>query len=142
MSGDLNEPDGIDEGILDEMDEVRSKLGDGIDRLNEDIKNVFDWQAYVRSAPLTSVGIAAAVGYLLAPAIRSYPAPQTGDAHQSSSSGGIFGMLTSMVSATLVRLATGYVTTMVTDQLNPSGDEGVPTHPPVSPPDQTLDLGL
>jgi hypothetical protein len=141
MSGDLNEPDNIDEGILDQMDEVRSKLGDGIDRLNEDIKHVFDWQAYVRSAPLTSVGIAAAVGYLLAPAIRSYPAPQTVGAQQSSSGGGIFGMLTSMVSATLVRLATGYVTTMVADQLNPSPDEGVPT-PPVSPPDQTLDLGL
>jgi len=142
MSDDLNDPDKVDEEIVDQMDEVRSKLGDGIDRLNEDMKQVFDWQAYVRSAPLTSVGIAAALGYLLAPAIRSYPAPQTSDAQQTSSGGGIFGMLTSMVSATLVKLATGYVTTMVSDQFNPPPTEEVPAHSPVSPPDQTLDLGL
>jgi len=140
MSGDASDLENVDdEGIADQMDEVRSKLGGGIERLNEDMRHVFDWQAYVRSAPLTSVGIAAAVGYLLAPAIiRSSRAPQTIQMNPSDSQGGIFSTLSSLAFGSIVRVATGYVTDMLTSApASPAKSE--PSRAPGSPPEQTFD---
>lgn len=62
--GDLNQ-----DGIIDEMDRVRGDLDCEIEDLSESMRSMLDWKAYVRAAPLTSVGVAAAVGYLLAPRI-------------------------------------------------------------------------
>jgi hypothetical protein len=120
MSGeasDIPEPEADlnvgDEAILEQMDEVRGKLGGGIERLNEDVRNVFDWQSYVRAAPLTSVGIAVAVGYLLAPAIRSRPVQQFVPVDSSVKSGGIFSILTSLALTAATRVAGNYVTEML-----------------------------
>jgi len=70
MSSDLDS-DLNQDGIIDEMDRVRENLGGDIEELGERVKKMFDWQAYIRSAPLTSVAAAVVVGYLLAPAIRT-----------------------------------------------------------------------
>jgi len=152
MSGDASDLDNADDefveqGIVDEMDEVRSKLGGGIDRLSEDMRQVFDWQAYVRSAPLTSVGIAAAVGYLFAPALRSRSAPQPVQTAPANSSGGILGTLSSLAFGSILRIATGYVTEILTSNSTSPPEKEPPrargtSEATGSPADQTLDLGL
>ncbi|MDB5392009.1 MAG: hypothetical protein JWM11_7655 [Planctomycetaceae bacterium] len=149
MSSDANDPgEAGEEEILEqmdqvreEMDQVRDKLDGDIDRLNVDMRNVFDWQAYVRSAPLTSAGIAFAVGYLFAPAIRSRPVPQVAAVNPASSGGGIFGTLATLAVSAAVRFAAGYVTEMMTSTAAPNPQRDVPDDYPGSPVDQTLDLG-
>lgn len=80
MSSDLD-GDTNGDGIVDEMDRVRSNLGGDIDLLGDRMRKMMDWQSYVRSAPLTSVGAALLVGFLVAPRLRF------GSSHKSSSAG-------------------------------------------------------
>jgi hypothetical protein len=142
MSDEASELDSTnDEEIVEQMEEARDKLGEGIDRLSEDMRQVFDWQAYVRSAPLTSVGIAAALGYLLAPAIRSAPAAapvQYGPA--KSSEGGIVNTLVSLAFGTAMRFGTGYLTEWLMPQANSLHNEK-PAASAGRPDDQPPDLG-
>lgn len=148
MSGDASEVENTgDEEILEQMDsvreqmdEVRGKLDGDIDRLSEGMKQVFDWQAYVRSAPLTSVGVAAAVGYLFAPAIRSRPLPQAASAQASG--GGIFGTIATLAVSAAVRFAMGYVTDIMTSTVAPDSRSENPKEFNASPGDDSLDLGL
>lgn len=111
MSGDLS-----DDGILEEMDRVRGDLGGGIDKLGEQMRDMFDWQSYVRAAPLTSVAIAAAAGYLLAPRLRSSPYTLTGEA-SAASGPGIFGMIRNVLVATATQAASLYIGDLVTREL-------------------------
>jgi len=144
MSGDASDLNDLsDEGmaeeeIVHEMDEVRDKLGGEIDRLGDDMRNVFDWQSYVRSAPLTSIGIAAVAGYLLAPAIRSRPVPQPIQLAPEKS-GGLFESLTSLALSSLVRFGMGYVSELLMPQA--AASPGEKRSAPVSSSDPTLDLG-
>lgn len=143
------------EAIIDEMDQVRGQLGNGIDRLGEEMKHVFDWQAYVRSAPLTSVGIAVAVGYLFAPSLRSRPVvqvvpgptsePQTASQGATSQGGGIFSYLASTAFAAVARIATAYVTDLLitpASDTTASNERSRPSRTGSSQSDPTPDLGL
>jgi hypothetical protein len=120
LEGDLN-----GDGIIDEMDRVRGDLDGEINQLGKQMKNVFNWQAYVKSAPITSVIAAAFVGYLVAPRIRSRAAPApTGsfNAYRNSNSApsSIGGMLKSMVWSGLARAGSVYVAEMLTRGLDAS----------------------
>jgi len=120
LEGDLNQ-----DGIIDEMDRLRGDLGGEINQLGDRVRTLFDWQAYVRSAPLTSVGVAFVAGYLLAPAIFSKragvsaydqpiaPGRFTGSGPSASSSGGIMGALWGAVSAGLTRAGSAYITDLL-----------------------------
>lgn len=115
MSTDSNDEidDAGDEAILEQMDQVRGKLDNEIDRLNEGMQKVFDWQSYVKAAPLTSVGVAAAVGYFLAPAIRSRPIHVNVPAPQKSE-GGILSSISTLITSAAVRMAISYLTNRLT----------------------------
>jgi len=117
--------DAGDEEILEQMDELRDKLDDSIDRFNEDVKHVFDWHAYVRSAPLTSAGVAVAVGYLFAPAIRSRSRPQPDPTPPPSTNGGIFGALAALAVSAATRFALDYVTQMLSPSTPSAASENV-----------------
>lgn len=113
MSGDPGE-----EGILEEMDRVRGDLGGGIDRLTVQMRNLVDWQSYVRSAPLTSVAIAATAGYLIAPAIRSRRVRlATGEATAAPARTGMLGMLGNVVAAAVTQAASLYIGDLLTRDL-------------------------
>src|SRR5688572_10159553 len=91
-------PPGEEDRLVEQMGEVRGDLEGDIDRLGEEMQHLFDWQAYVRSAPLTSVGLAAAVGYLLAPSLGSSSA--TGER-----STGLSGFITKIAMASVAQIA-------------------------------------
>lgn len=119
--------DSSDDGLLEEMDRVRGDLGGGINKLGEQMRDMFDWQSYVRSAPLTSVAIAAAAGYLLAPRRRSNPVVVTtapGTAAPTSLIGGLFGSLMSVAMATATQAASLYVADLLTKDLMKQPDSG------------------
>jgi hypothetical protein len=113
MSGDSSE-----EGILEEMDRVRGDLGGGIDRLGEQMRGLFDWQTYIRSAPLTSVAMAAAAGYLIAPRLRprSVLTATNGVASQAASMG-LFGTIGNIVVAAATQAASLYIGNLLTQEL-------------------------
>ncbi len=138
MSGDPGE-----EGILEEMDRVRGDLGGGIDRLTVQMRNLVDWQSYVRSAPLTSVAIAATAGYLIAPAIRSRRVRlATGEATAAPARTGMLGMLGNVVLATITQAASLYIGELLTRELttySPSSPTTTPTEQTAF--DTTKDLG-
>lgn len=115
LEGDLNR-----DGIIDEMDRVRGDLDGEIDQLGESMRNIFDWKAYVRAAPLTSVGIAAVVGYLLAPRIFARPVSVTlpeipSEKPQTSFGQSLFGI----VMAGVARAGTVYIADLLSRQLTP-----------------------
>lgn len=113
LEGDLNQ-----DGIIDEMDRVRGDLNSEITELNESMRTMFDWKAYVRSAPLTSVGIAAVVGYLLAPRIFSRSVSVTlPDMPAPKAQGSIGQSLFGMVMAGVARAGTVYIADMLSRQI-------------------------
>ncbi|MES2793046.1 MAG: hypothetical protein V4719_25765 [Planctomycetota bacterium] len=113
MSGDSSE-----EGILEEMDRVRGDLGGGIDRLGEQMRGLFDWQTYIRSAPLTSVAIAAAAGYLIAPRLRPRSVLVTANgAVPQPASAGLFGTIGNIVAAAATQAASLYIGNLLTQEL-------------------------
>lgn len=113
LEGDLNQ-----DGIIDEMDRVRGDLDGEISELSESMRTVFDWKAYVRAAPLTSVGIAAVVGYLLAPRIFSRPVSVTlPEMPAPKSQGSIAKSLFGIVMAGVAKAGTVYVADMLSRQL-------------------------
>lgn len=137
----VEEPTKEEAEIIDEMDAVREKLGGGIDRLGDEMRNVFDWQSYVRSAPLTSVGIALAAGFLIAPAIRSRALPEMALPPGSvpvapPRSSGIFGSITSIAFSTLSKMASSYLFDVILSN-SQSGSSAMPGSgdSPVRPPD-------
>lgn len=113
LEGDLNQ-----DGIIDEMDRVRGDLNSEITELNESMRTMFDWKAYVRSAPLTSVGIAAVVGYLLAPRIFSRSVSVTlPDMPPQKPQPSIGQSLFGMVMAGVARAGTVYIADMLSQQM-------------------------
>ncbi len=126
MSSDYLEGDLNQDGIIDEMDRVRGDLDGQINELGASVRNMFDWQAYVRAAPLTSVGAAVVVGILLAPRIFSKsaivaaaPAP-LGSASPTSS--GIAQSLFGMVIAGAARAGSVYVADLLARNFTSSPD--------------------
>ena len=110
--------DSSEEGILEEMDRVRGDLGGGIDRLGEQVRDMFDWQSYVRSAPLTTVVVAAAAGYLIAPAVISRSRRVTIDGAAVTASGPtFFGSLAGMLGAAVSQAASLYLGNLLTREL-------------------------
>lgn len=138
MSGDPGE-----EGILEEMDRVRGDLGGGIDRLTVQMRNLVDWQSYVRSAPLASVAIAATAGYLIAPAIRSRRVRlASGDAVAAPTGPGLFGMLGNVIAAAATQAASLYLGELLTRELTAYSPASPSTEPTGrSAFDSTNDLG-
>jgi len=130
LEGDLN-----GDGIIDEMDRVRSDLGGEIDQLGVQMRSMFDWQAYVRSAPLTSAAAAVVLGILLAPRVRSRPVPVAAEGFGPASSGfggGISGMLTSTVLGGLAKAGSVYLAELLTRQLKSSSLADDDSEPPES----------
>ncbi len=123
LEGDLNQ-----DGIIDEMDRVRGDLDGQINELGASMRNMFDWQAYVRSAPLASVGAALVVGYLLAPAVisRSAPAPAPAGSAGSSKTG-ITQSLVGMLVAGVARAGTAYIAEMLAHNLSTPEDSPAAT---------------
>jgi len=118
LEGDLNE-----DGIIDEMDRVRGDLDGEIEELGESMRSMVDWKAYVRSAPLTSVGIAAVLGYMLAPRIISRSVSVVMPPSESEKShGGITQALFSIVMAGVAKAGTMYVTDLLSRTLATSED--------------------
>jgi hypothetical protein len=111
--------------IIEQMDEVRGELGGGIGRLGEEWQHLFDWRAYVRSAPLTSVVLAAAVGYLIVPRRTSSQSHVPG-----KTGGGLFGSLMSAVTAAVAQAASVYMADLLTHQLNGKPNTGAGPTPP------------
>lgn len=115
MSGDSS-----DDGLLEEMDRVRGELGGGINKLGEQMREMFDWQSYVRSAPLTSVAVAAAAGFLIAPRRRAtrLVVNATPDTNLTGSmAGGIVGSIMNVIVATATQAASLYVADLLTKEL-------------------------
>ena len=113
LEGDLNQ-----DGIIDEMDRVRENLDGDINELGERMKTMFDWRAYVRSAPLTSVAAAVVAGYLLAPKIRSrkvvVKSIEPGALPETKQSSGLGGTLWGLAMAAATRAGSAYVADLVT----------------------------
>ncbi|MDB5339273.1 MAG: hypothetical protein JWN70_4892 [Planctomycetaceae bacterium] len=103
--------------IQEEMDRVRGDLGGGIDRLGEQVRTLFDWQSYVRAAPLTSVALAAAAGYLIAPPIRSSRRYVTAAGEPMPSGPSLFGTLSNVLIATATQAASAYIGDMLVREL-------------------------
>ena len=113
MSDDTSE-----DGILQEMDRVRGDLGGGIDRLGEQVRDMFDWQSYVRAAPLTTVVLTAAAGYLIAPAVISRSRHLTINGQAVAPSGPtFFGSLAGVVGAAVSQAASLYLGNLLTREL-------------------------
>lgn len=115
MSGDSS-----DDGLVEEMDRVRGELGGGINKLGEQMREMFDWQSYVRSAPLTSVAVAAAAGFLIAPRRSStrVVVNATPDANLTGSmAGGIVCSIMNVIVATATQAASLYVADLLTKEL-------------------------
>jgi hypothetical protein len=127
LEGDLNQ-DGI----------IRGNLNGEIENLGESVRTMFDWKAYVKSAPLTSVGIAVAVGYLFAPRIFSrkvsvvLPEPVIPEPAQRT----IVQTLLGVALAGAARVGTAYVSDLVTrtwlhpDAPDDPSDRAEPSGPP------------
>jgi len=136
LEGDLNQ-----DGIIDEMDRLRGDLGGEINQLGDRVRTLFDWQAYVRSAPLTSVGVAVVAGYLLAPAIFSKragvsaydqpvaPGRFTGSGQKANSSGGVMSALWGAVTAGLTRAGSAYVTDLLMSKFAESSSSNAEQNP-------------
>jgi len=108
------------------MDRVRENLGGDIDELGERVKKMFDWQAYIRSAPLTSVAAAVVVGYLLTPAIRTRSVKvklndaidpslfQDSRANSANQTPGLGSSLWALAMAAATRAGSAYVADLIT----------------------------
>ena len=57
----------VAEQIQRRMEAVRCHLIDDADHVAQSARQMVDWQEYVRRYPWTSVGVAAAIGYLVVP---------------------------------------------------------------------------
>lgn len=113
MSSDSSEDE-----ILEEMDRVRGDLGGDIDKLGEQMRDMFDWQSYVRAAPLTSVAVVAAAGYLIAPAIISRSPRITLNGEAIAPSGPtFFGALAGVVTSAVSHAASLYLGNLLTREL-------------------------
>lgn len=112
MSDDAGENE-----IQEEMDRVRGDLGGGIDRLGEQVRTLFDWQSYIRAAPLTSVALAAAAGYLIAPPIRSSRRFVTAAGEPVPRGPTLFGNLSNMLVATATQAASAYIGDMLVREI-------------------------
>jgi len=53
--------------ILHRMDEVRCNLGDNMQEIVKEARELGEWRSYVKSYPWVCVGAAVAAGYLIAP---------------------------------------------------------------------------
>jgi len=130
MSSDL-EGDTNHDGIIDEMDRVRGDLGGDINGLNEQVRNMFDWKAYVRSAPLTSAAAVFCLGFLLAPRIGSRKTVQLAAADARPA--GFSGFLNTMIWSSLAKAGSVYVADWVTREFmgSPNGSDStaVPREP-------------
>lgn len=140
LEGDLNQ-----DGIIDEMDRVRGTLHGEIDNLGESMRKVFDWQAYVRAAPLTSVGVAATLGFLLAPRIfsRSTPSPMPVSTPGSASATPVNATptLVSILMAGVARASSAYIADLLAKQFHHG--ETAHTPPPGTGPTQPpFDVGV
>lgn len=134
LEGDLNQ-----DGIIDEMDRVRENLGGDIDELNVRVKSMFNWQAYVRSAPLTSAAAAVVLGYLLAPRLKSRPTVVLPQDVTGPATPGLGSSLWTMMMGAAARAGSVYVADLVTRSMGLS-----PTTEPESKPEPqypSFDLG-
>lgn len=111
--------DSSDDGILEEMDRVRGDLGGDINKLGEQMRDLMDWQSYVRAAPLTSVAVVAAAGYLIAPAVISRSTRLTLNGEPIASSGPTFlGSIAGVITSALSHAASLYLGKLLTQELS------------------------
>jgi len=61
--------------LVREMREVRSNLGEDMQRFVDNARVMTDWHYYIRRAPWLSLGAAAALGYLIIPSKPRYVRP-------------------------------------------------------------------
>jgi len=63
------------EDLVREMREVRSNLGEDMQKFVDNARVMTDWHYYIRRAPWLSLGAAAALGYLVIPSKPRYVRP-------------------------------------------------------------------
>lgn len=111
--------DSSDDGILEEMDRVRGDLGGDIDKLGEQMRDLMDWQSYVRAAPLTTVALVAAAGYLIAPAVISRSPRLTLNGDPIAPSGPtFFGSIAGVITSAVSQAASLYLGNLLTQELS------------------------
>jgi hypothetical protein len=110
--------------IQREMRQIRVELGDNVQEIVANAKEVLDWQSYVKSYPWVAVGAAAFVGYLLVPsrttivrpdpeAIRELAKSREMLEQQVKPRKSLLGMVVGMVAASAAQAALGIATHQV-----------------------------